>query len=391
MGPAEGVGGRCCLWTKNLTLLWSAISIYGPQTIALHVGALPMISPVRAGDSGAVYDQFLSALMERIRSAQVRAAVSVNRELVLLYWEIGRDLVDRQEREGWGTRVIDRLAADLRAAFPGQQGFSPRNLRYMKAFALEWPDRGVVEEVLVNIPWSHHVTLLEKVPSPAERLWYARQCIHGGWSRNVLLHQISSGLVQRQGRAVHNFGRTLPPAQSDLAAEVLKSPYSFEFLTLNRQLREQELERALLEHIRDFLLELGVGFAFMGRQHRLEVGGQEFFLDLLFYHVRLRCYVVIELKVGAFVPESAGKMSFYLAALDDRLRGPEDGPSIGIILCTDRNDVVVEYALRDMARPIGVATYTLRQSLPASFRGALPSADELAAQVESVVQVPQAE
>jgi predicted nuclease of restriction endonuclease-like (RecB) superfamily len=258
----------------------------------------------------------------------------------------------------------------------------------MKVFATEWPDRAMVQGVLASLPWSHHVALLEKVIDPSERAWYAIRCIETGWSRDVLVHQISSGLVHRQGRALHNFGRTLPSAQSDLAAGLLKSPYSFEFLALDGELREKELERALMEHIRDFLLELGVGFAFMGRQHRMVVGGQEFFLDLLFYHVRLRCYVVIELKVGPFVPESAGKMSFYLAALDDQVRGPDDQPSIGIILCTDRNDVVVEYALRDMNRPIGVATYSLRDSLPRAFRGALPTTDELVAEIEALVQVP---
>jgi len=335
-----------------------------------------------------VYGEFLHALKERIREAQVRAAVSVNRELVLLYWQIGRDLAERQEREGWGTRVIERLAGDLRAAFPGQQGFSPRNLRYMKLFAEMWPERAVVQGVLAQLSWSHHISLLEKVGDPDERLWYARRCAEAGWSRNVLLHQIDSGLARRQGRAIHNFGRTLPPTHSDLAAAVLKSPYSFEFLTLEGELREKELEGALIEHIRDFLLELGVGFAFMGRQHRIEVGGQEFFLDLLFYHVRLRCYVVIELKVGPFTPEVAGKMSFYLAAVDDRMRTAGDLPSIGIILCTDRNDVVVEYALRDTNRPIGVATYSLREPLPRAFRSMLPSADELMAQIEAVVQLP---
>ncbi|HEX6747961.1 MAG TPA: PDDEXK nuclease domain-containing protein [Longimicrobium sp.] len=333
-----------------------------------------------------VYHEFLHALKERIRSAQLRAAVSVNRELVLLYWEIGRDLVERQDREGWGTRVIDRLAADLRAAFPGQQGFSPRNLKYMKRFAEEWPDCVIVQEVLAQLSWYHNVTLLEKVPSPAERLWYARQCIQNGWSRNVLLHQVGSGLVHRQGRAIHNFDRTLPPPDSDLASALLKSPYSFEFLTLEGEVREQEIERALTERILNFLLELGVGFAFVGRQHRLEVGGQEFFLDLLFYHIRLHCYVAIELKVGRFVPESVGKMNFYLAALDDQLRGAADQPSIGIILCTDRNDVVVEYSLRDITRPIGVATYRLQGPLPAPFRGVLPTAAELAAEVESVMR-----
>ncbi|HSU14186.1 PDDEXK nuclease domain-containing protein [Longimicrobium sp.] len=335
-----------------------------------------------------VYGEFLHALKERIRSAQLRAAVSVNRELVLLYWEIGRDLTERQEREGWGTRVIDRLAADLRTAFPGQQGFSPRNLRYMKLFAEEWPDRAMVQGLLAQLSWSHHIALLEKVIDPAERAWYAGRCAENGWSRNVLLHQIASGLAHRQGRALHNFGRTLPPAHSDLAAALLKSPYSFEFLTLEGEVREKELEGALVEHIRDFLLELGVGFAFMGRQHRIEVGGQEFFLDLLFYHVRLRCYVVIELKVGPFIPESAGKMSFYLAAVDDRMRAPGDQPTIGLILCTNRNDVVVEYTLRDMNRPIGVATYSLREPLPKSFRSVLPSADALMAQIEAVVQGP---
>lgn len=337
------------------------------------------------------YDQLLGEIKDRIRSAQLRAAVAVNRELVLLYWSIGRTILERQAREGWGAKVIDRLAADLREAFPDQQGFSPRNLKYMRKLAEAWPDEVIVQQVVAQLPWSHNVILLDKVPDPAERLWYARKATEIGWSRNVLAHQIESGLVRRQGRALTNFTRTLPPAQSELAAEVLKSPYSFEFLALEGELREAGLEGALLRHIQHFLLELGVGFAFLGRQYRLAVGGQEFFLDLLFYHVRLRCYVVIDLKVGAFEPESAGKMSFYLAAMDDLLRGPDDRPSLGIILCTDRNEVIVEYALRDMGRPIGVSTYELRASLPAPLHDALPTTEALAAEVEFVVRAPSAE
>ncbi len=330
------------------------------------------IAPLPAG-----YAELLEDLKARIRQAQVRAALSVNRELVLLYWHIGREILQRQQQEGWGAKVIDRLALDLRREFPEMKGFSPRNLKYMRAFAEAWPDEQIVQQAAAQIPWFHNVVLLEKVKDPAERLWYVQQTFQHGWSRNVLVHHIESGLYRRQGKAITNFERTLPAPQSDLARSLLKDPYVFDFLSLGPEAQERDLERALLDHLRDFLLELGKGFAFVGSQYRLEVGGEEFSIDLLFYHLRLRCFVVIELKVGDFKPEHAGKMNFYLSAVDDLLRHPDDRPSIGLILCKSQNRLVVEYALRDMSKPIGVATYRLTESLPAELRESLPSIEEL--------------
>ncbi len=323
------------------------------------------------------YARMLEDLKNRIRQAQVRAALSVNRELVLLYWHIGREILQRQQQEGWGAKVIDRLARDLSREFPDMKGLSRRNLKYMRAFAEAWPNEQIVQQAAAQIPWFHHVVLLEKVKDPAERLWYIQQTIEHGWSRNVLIHQIESRLYQRQGKAITNFNSTLPSLQSDLARSLLKDPYVFDFLSLGPQVQERELEQALLNHLRDFLLELGRGFAFVGSQYRLEVGGEEFYIDLLFYQLRLRCYVVIELKVGEFKPEYAGKMNFYLSAVDDLLRHPDDRPSIGLILCKSRNRLVVEYALRDMTKPMGVATYRLTEALSADLQKHLPSIKEL--------------
>lgn len=325
------------------------------------------------------YDDFLRDLKERVRQAQIRAALSVNRELVLLYWRIGRDILVRQSTQGWGARVIDRLSRDLREAFPEMKGFSPRNLKYMRAFAEAYQDEVFVQEVLAQISWYHNITLLDKVANAPQRQWYIEQTIEHGWSRNVLVHQIESDLYHRQGAAVTNFERTLPPPQSDLARQMLKDPYIFDFLSLGMETQGRDLERALLIHLRDFLLELGVGFAFVGSQYHLEVGGQDFYLDLLFYHLRLRCYVILELKIGDFQPEYAGKMNFYLAAVNDLLRHSDDQPSIGIILCKTRNRLIAEYALRDMQAPLGVATYRLTEALPDALRGSLPEVAELEA------------
>jgi predicted nuclease of restriction endonuclease-like (RecB) superfamily len=323
------------------------------------------------------YGELLEELKTRIRTAQVKAALAVNRELVLLYWQIGREILARQREAGWGAKVIERLSADLRREFPEMTGFSPRNLKYMRAFAEAYPDEPFVQQPVALIPWGHNVVLLDKVKDAGEREWYARQTVEHGWSRNVLVHQIESGLYRRQGRAVTNFERTLPAPQSDLARELIKDPYHFDFFELGEEAQERDLERALLAHLRDFLLELGVGFAFVGSQYHLEVGGQDFYLDLLFYHVRLRCHVVIELKIGAFRPEDSGKMNFYLSAVDAQLRHPDDQPSIGLILCKERNRVVVEYALRGVEKPIGVSEYRLSERLPEQLRGSLPSAEEL--------------
>jgi len=327
------------------------------------------------------YAVLLDALRSRIRSAQVRAALAVNRELVLLYWQIGREILAQQAEHGWGAKVIDRLSEDLRQAFPEMKGFSPRNLKYMRAFAEAWPDEAFVQEALAQITWYHNIALIEKLANVSERKWYARKTIENGWSRHILVHQIESRLHLRIGEAQTNFARTLPPPQSELAQQVLKDPYTFDFLGLGEEAQERDLERALLEHLRAFLLELGLGFAFVGSQYHLEVGGQDFYLDLLFYHFRLRCFVAFDLKIGEFQPEYAGKMNFYLSALDEMLRSEYDQPSIGVILCRAKNRIVVEYALRDLSKPIGVSAYQLTQALPESLKGSLPTIEDLEAEL----------
>lgn len=330
------------------------------------------------------YDELLRDLKARISQAQVRAGAAVNSELVQLYWSIGRDILARQQQQGWGAKVVDRLAADLRRAFPEMKGFSPRNLKYMRAFAEAWTDEAFVQEPLAQITWYQNLALLEKLKSPEERAWYARQTIQHGWSRAVLVLQIEGNLYRRQGKATTNFERTLPPPRSDLARQLLKDPYSFDFLTLGEEAHERDLERGLVEHIREFLLELGVGFAFVGSQYHIEIGDQDFYLDLLFYHLRLRAYVVIELKMTTFKPEYAGKMNFYLSAVDDLLRHEQDQPSIGIILCKTKNKVVAEYALRDTQKPIGVSSFQLIESLPEKLQGSLPTIEELEAELSTL-------
>ena len=327
------------------------------------------------------YAALLTSIKERIQTAQVRAAVAVNQELVLLYWGIGREILARQEQEGWGKNVIPRLSQDLSSAFPEMKGLSPRNLGYMKAFAEAWPDEAILQEPLAKLTWFHNLTLLEKIKTQEERLWYARAAIEHGWSRNVLVIQIEAGLYQRQGKAITNFTKTLPAPQSDLAQQLLKDPYNFDFLTLSKDASERELETGLVEHIQKFLLELGTGFAFVGRQVPLEVAGEDYRLDLLFYHLKLRCFVVIDLKAGPFKPEYAGKMNFYLAAVDDTRKHPSDNPAIGLILCKSKKEVVVEYALRHTATPMGIAEFRHLEKLPAKFQGSLPSMEELAAEL----------
>ena len=330
------------------------------------------------------YPAFLTELKERIQTTQVMAALSVNRELVLLYWQIGREILLRQGSEGWGAKVIDRLSRDLRAAFPEMKGFSPRNLKYMRAFAQAWPDERFVQQAAALIPWFHNVAILEKIAAPEQREWYVRQTVQYGWSRNVLGLQIESRLFERQGSAPTNFARTLPAPQSDLAQQILKDPYTFDFLTLDKDAHERDLERGLLEHLRQFLLELGAGFAFVGSQYHLRVGDSDFFLDLLFYHVKLHCYVVVELKVGAFRPEDAGKLNFYLSAVDDLLRTEGDGPTLGLLLCRTKDSTVAEYALRDVGKPLGIAEFRLGEALPESLKGTLPTIEELEAELADV-------
>jgi len=324
------------------------------------------------------YDSLLATLKARIRDARLRTAIGVNRELLLLYWRIGTDILRQQQAEGWGAKVIDRLAADLRQTFPEMTGMSPRNLKYMRAFAEAWRDEQFVQQVAAQLPWGHTMVLLDQLKTADEREWYTRQAVEHGWSRAVLSNQIASDLRGRTGAALTNFERTLPEPQSELAQQLIKDPYSFDFLGLGPEISERELERALLDQLRAFILELGKGFAFVGSQFPLEVGSQDYFLDLLFFHYRLNCFVVIELKVEPFRPEFAGKMNFYLSAVDDQIRQPHHQPSIGIILCQDRNEVIVEYALRDSAKPMGVAKYQLLTAPPETLQAALPTPDELA-------------
>jgi predicted nuclease of restriction endonuclease-like (RecB) superfamily len=329
------------------------------------------------------YGELLAELKQRIQNAQLRASLAVNRELVLLYWQIGREILTRQQRESWGAKVVDRLAADLKIAFPEMKGFSPRNLKYMRAFAEAWPDEPIVQQLVAQIPWGHNVRILDYVKDPSEREWYVRATVQNGWSRDILVHQIESGLRHRQGRAVTNFDRALPVPQSDLAQQITKDPYNFDFLMLGQEAHERDLERGLLDHLRTFLLELGVGFAFVGSQYRLQIGGEEFFIDLLFYHLKLRAYVVIDLKVQAFRAEFAGKMNLYLSAVNDLLRHPDDQPSIGLILCKTRDRVVAEYALRDLSKPIGISEYELASALPDKLKGTLPTIEEIESELST--------
>jgi predicted nuclease of restriction endonuclease-like (RecB) superfamily len=323
------------------------------------------------------YAPWLADLKMRIHHAQQRATLAVNRELVLLYWQIGRDILLRQGREGWGSKVIDRLAQDLRSAFPDMKGFSPRNLKYMRAFAEAWPDSEFVQQAAAQLPWFHLCTLIDKLKSSEARRWYLAKAIEHNWSRNILVMQIEGRLLERDGQAITNFPTSLPKPQSDLARESLKDPYRFDFLGLTEEAQEREIEHALVKHVTDFLLELGAGFAFVGRQVLLDVGGEEFFIDLLFYHLKLRCYVVIELKGGKFKPEHLGQLGFYLTAVDRQVKNEHDNPSIGLLLCKSKNRIVAEYALGDKTQPMGIAEYKLLDSLPADLQTSLPSIESI--------------
>ncbi|MGR7921609.1 PDDEXK nuclease domain-containing protein [Zobellella denitrificans] len=333
---------------------------------------MPDIVPLPAD-----YAQWLGELKTRIHRAQQRAAQAVNRELVLLYWQIGQDILQRQKREGWGAKVIERLAQDLRNAFPDMRGFSRANLMYMRAFAEAWPDPAIVQQAVGQLPWGHNLVLLSKLETPEMRLAYARRALEHGWSRNVLNIHIERRLLEREGQAVGNFSNSLSSPHSDLAHESLKDPYLFDFLGIGKEANERAIEDAIVGHITQFLLELGAGFAFVGRQVHIEVGGDDFFIDLLFYHLKLRCYVVVELKAGAFKPEHTGQLSFYLSAVDAKVKTEQDNPTIGLLLCKSKNKVVAEYALRDSSKPIGVAEYQLMEALPEELQTSLPTIDAI--------------
>lgn len=354
------------------------------------------------------YADWLVSLKSRIQGARQRALLSANTEQIRLYHDIGRDILERQSRQGWGAKVIDRLSSDLRAAFPDMKGLSSRNLKYMKFFAEHCPERQFVQQTAAQIslepigqqtaaqltdplqmgqqttdqlPWFHIVILLTKLPDPALREWYARQAIQHSWPRDTLTVQIKNQLHLRQGQAITNFDQRLSPPQAGLATEILKDPYHFDFLGLGDEAHERDIENALIRHITRFLLELGAGFAFVGRQFQLVVGGDEFFLDLLFYHTRLKCYVVVELKARAFKPEHAGQLNFYLSAIDAQVKAPDDKPTIGLLLCKTQNRLVAEYALSGIDKPIGVAEYQLVRALPEPLDTSLPSIEEIEAEL----------
>ena len=327
------------------------------------------------------YGFLLEELKQRIYQSRYQAALHVNKELIFLYHHIGSKIIASQSHQGWGAKVIDHLSKDLKNEFPEIKGFSPRNLKYMRKFAEEYTDAEFVQEVLAQLTWYHNVTLLDKISDKQTRLFYIKNAIEYGWSRGIMVMQIESSLHTRQGQAVTNFTTKLPSPQSDLAHYTLKDPYIFDFLSLGKEAHEREVEKALVQHMEKFILELGAGFAFVGRQYHLEVGDQDFYLDLLFYHLKLRCFVVIELKDKDFKPEYAGKMNFYLSAVDDLIKHENDQPSIGLILCKNKNNVLAEYTLRDMSKPIGLAEYRLRESLPENLKIALPTIEELEAEL----------
>lgn len=341
-----------------------------------------MEKPIAFIDPPADYADWLSELKTRIHTAQQRATLAVNRELVQLYWHIGRDILERQAKQGWGAKVIERLAHDLHIAFPEMKGFSRANLMYMRAFAEAWPEAEIVQQAVGQLPWGHNLVLLSKLKNTELRMAYAQRAIEHGWSRNVLNIHIETRLLEREGRAVTNFELRLPQPHSDLAQESLKDPYRLDFLGLAKEANEREIETALVKHVTQFLLELGAGFAFVGRQVHLEVAGDDFFIDLLFYHLKLRCYVVIELKADKFKPEHTGQLGFYLSAVDAQIKHPDDAPTIGLLLCKSQNRVVAEYALRDIQKPIGVAEYQLVASLPETLQTNLPSIEQIERELE---------
>ena len=361
--------------------------------------------PATRGGPPSGFIDLLAVVKHRIQSAQTRAMLSVNAELVRLYWDIGRLINERQEREGWGASVIPRLSAELRNEIPEIKGFSERNIDRMIAFFRAYPEPAefspqlaaklgasqkvpqpaakTPDSLLWSIPWFHHVVLIEKVKDLATRRWYMEQTLVNGWSRNVLTLMIDSQAHRRVGKAISNFEQLLPSPQSDLVQQTLKDPYIFDFLTLDQPFHERELETELVRHLEKFLLELGRGFAFVGRQYRLTVGEEDFHTDLLFYHLRLRAFVVIDLKTGPFKPEYAGKLNFYCNVVNDQLRHEDDQPTIGLILCQTKDNVLAEYALSGIDKPIGVSSYELTRALPASLQSALPTVEQIEAELST--------
>ena len=323
------------------------------------------------------YAGLLQSLKTQISQARIRAHLSVNKEMISLYWNIGNQILERQKEEGWGTKVIENISKDLRSEFPEMKGLSARNLVYMQTFAKNYPNFEITQQAAAQIPWGHICVIMDKVSDSVQRLWYAQKTIENGWSRNVLNMQIKTNLYARDGKSINNFSSTLPESQSDLAREIIKDPYNLEFLDIQGKFHERELEEKLIDHIRKFLLELGQGFAFMGNQYHLELEDEDYYLDMLMYHVKLKCYVVIELKTGKFKPEYAGKMNFYLNLMDRQVKDASDNPTIGLILCEDKKNITVEYAIEGINKPMGVSQFKLTEKLPENLKKFLPTPEEL--------------
>jgi predicted nuclease of restriction endonuclease-like (RecB) superfamily len=331
-----------------------------------------------------IYQSLFSDIKQKIQRSQVKAAVAVNSEMILLYWEIGKSISEKQSQEGWSAGVIPQLSKDLQKELPGTKGFSERNLGRMLAFYREYPEASILPQLVAKLPWGHNILLIEKVKEKDLRFWYAEQCISNNWSRDILDTQIKTNLFGRMGKSVNNFGETLPAPLSDLANQTLKDPYIFDFLTLDAQHRERDIEMQLIQHITQFLLELGKGFAFIGNQYHLKVAESDYYLDLLFYHTRLKCYVVIELKNTRFIPEYAGKLNFYLSAVDSMVKDAADNPTIGILLCKDKSNIEVEFALRDINKPMGVSELKLVENLPDNLKSSLPTIEEIEVEFDRI-------
>ena len=330
------------------------------------------------------YLSFIEEIKNEIQNQRISVVLNANSSMICLYWKIGKAILQKQEEEGWGAKVIDRMAKDLKEAFPDMSGFSPRNIKYMRKFAECWTDFEIVQRVVAQIPWRSNISLLDKLSDEESRVWYAHKILECGWSKTVLDMQIQSRLFERTGKSVNNFQVALPPMDSDMVNQIFKDPYLFDFLGTDMPRREVEIERKLTEHIQKFLLELGQGFAFVGRQVHLEVGEQDFYIDLLFYHLKLRCYVVIELKACDFEPGFIGQLNMYQNVVDDILRHPDDKPTIGLLLVKGKNKTVVEYSLAGYQNPIGVAEWKnqMEQSLPEDLRSSLPSIEEIEKELE---------
>ena len=323
------------------------------------------------------YINILNEIKQNIKVSQIKANLAVNSEMVCLYWRIGNTILEQQRKNGWGAKIIEKLSRDLLMEFPNMTGLSTRNLKYMRQFAETYDNYEIVQQVAAQIPWFHNVVIMEKVKNPDERFFYIRKTIQNGWSRTVLSFQIASGLYQRQienkNQKITNFDLTLPKEDSELALEIVKDPYKFEFLNLSDEAKELDIEKELVKNLRNFLIELGQGFAFVGEQYHLEVGGQDFYIDLLFYHLKLRCFIVIELKNTEFKPEYSGKLNFYINVVNDKLRHKDDKPTIGLILCKNKNKTVAEYSLNNVNQPMGVSSYLTEKEI----RENLPNIEEL--------------